>query len=240
MATGAALCVLHLGRSRGSVLLLGLLAAGLAHAVTSRGDCVSHNRLAAALLPLAVLTAVGFDAIRLAVVSTWRPMVVALLTAALIVAAGWTIFAVVTPKILPASWLATSLEALGTDEPNADAVFLEHGGKWNLTWLYIDRIAALVPVRRLPVLAYGQLESQQPTAADALQRVYFWSPGLEGDAAVSRLVCDRWPQAALYTLVDESGMFTAFAASPRGATWHPRLPAGRWTVSFCEGPSSRQ
>jgi hypothetical protein len=235
MAAGLALSTLHVTRNRAALLVLSLLATGLAHAFTSSGDAVSHGRLAAALLPLAVCAAVGFEALRLAFAPALSPRLIAAVSAALIALGGSAVFETVNRRILPASWLTISLEALATSEPPIDAVFLEHDGPWNLSWLYVRHIAALVPRRPVPVYTFSEFERTTPTTADAAQRVYFWSPGLEQDAAVSHAICKRWPGAALYTLTDQPGAFRAFAAAPRGDIWHPALANERWTMAFCPG-----
>ena len=229
---GLVVCALQVARKRSSAsaLMLVVLATALAQAFTSSGDAISHNRLAAALVPLAVLSALGFETLRLAFAATVPATALAATIAALVAAGGFTIFDRVNREILPASWLATSLEALGTGEPNADAVFLEHG----LWWLYVDRIAALLPAHPEPSRTVVQLDRLEAQLPDTGRGVYFWSPGLETDTAVSCLICERWPEAAVYTLTDKPGLFRAFAASPYGATWHPRLPTRRWTVSSCE------
>jgi hypothetical protein len=238
MALGLTLCALQVTRNRAAALLLALLMAGLAHALTSTGDAVSYNRLAGALLPLALFAALGFESLRRACVAGLRPTAAGMLTAGLIAAAGLTTFEVITPALLPASWVATSLEALGGRTPNADAVLIEHGGPWNLSWLYVRHMAALLPVPPLPTLPFSEFERVPPQPADTA-RVYFWSPGLEAEAAVARTMCARWPGAALYTLTDAAGLYSAFAVSPQGATWRPRLPQDRWAVSFCEGQITR-
>ena len=217
--------------------MLALLLAALVQGFASSGDSISHNRLAAALVPMAVFAGIGFETIRSAFAPTRRPQVVAAVAAAGIAAAGFTIFAGIDPTILPASWVATSLEALGTRHDSTNAVFLEHGGLWNLSWLYVDRIAALVPARPLPSRPFSDFERMESTASAPDRTVYLWSPGLEHEAAVSRLICDRWPGAAIYTLFDPPGLFRAFAAAPDGAHWRPRLPPERWTVTFCQAPT---
>jgi hypothetical protein len=239
MAIGLGLCVLYV-RQRASLFVLALLAAGWAPAFISGSDAVSHTRLSPALPAFALLAATGFEALRRTLVPTWRPRVAAACTAATIAGTGIAIFDGVNPRILPASWLATSLEAIGTSEPRADAVFLQHDGTWDVTTLHGSRIAALVPARPFPTRTFGEFERMQATAEDTSQSVYFWSPGLERDAAVSRAICDRWPAAALYTLLDRPGLFRAFAAAPRRDVWQPDLPPKRWTVSSCDAlPAGR-
>jgi hypothetical protein len=233
---GLALCVLHVTRSRWSALLLGLLAAALAHAFTSTGDAVSHIRLGAALVPLALLAAIGFEAIRVTCVSVAPAAVIAAVTVVMVATAGTILFEAVNPSILPASWLTVSLEALGDQGSGVEAIVLEHG---DVPWLYVDRIATLLPTQALPVLTAIQFERMDPTAAAETRRAYFWSPALEQDAGVSCLICARWPEAALYTLRDKAGLFRAFAAAPHGTDWSPRLPSERWTLSFCDIPMCR-
>jgi hypothetical protein len=236
IAIGLVVCARRVTRSRASAAILGLLAVGLMTAGASSGDAVSHTRLASSLVPLAVLAAVGFEAIRRAFVASLRPMVVAGLTASAIAASGIGIFAKVNPRILPASWLAISLEALGTGEPNTDAIFLEHG----VSWLHVSRIAGLLPARAVPVRELSELESVESMPVDLPRRIYFWSPSLEHDEAVSRAICERWPGTVLYELMDEPGLFSAMAAVPAGGGWQPGLRGDRWIVSSCAALLGRQ
>jgi hypothetical protein len=151
------------------------------------------------------------------------------------------IFTVVTPAILPASSLAISLQALGTRNPNADAIFLEHdppvdtrpGDPITVRWLHVGPITRLLPSRPLPTRTASDLEHENLGSEDQAQRVYFWSPALEEDAEISTTICSRWPGARLYTLLDEPKLFRALAAAPGGDRWRPRLPEDRWTVARC-------
>jgi hypothetical protein len=160
---------------------------------------------------------------------------------AAIALSGTVIFAIVTPTIIPSSSLAISLEALGTRDPNADAIFLQHdrpldpkpGGPVNLHWLYVAPIARLLPSRPLTTRNASDFEHEQWITGTDSPRVYFWSPALEKDARVSKTVCVRRPGAALYTLFDEPKLFRALAAAPAGDQWRPNLPDDRWTVAPC-------
>jgi hypothetical protein len=227
MASGLVVCAFQ-PTNRGVLLLLGLLASGMVTALASSGDVVSHTRLAPALLPMAVFSGLGFEALRRGLMPRWWPGAVAALTAAIIAGAGIALFDAVNPTILPASWQAVGLEALGACEPNADAIFLHYG----LPWLQVEPIAALLPGRRLSTLTYEEFERTLSTAPTATMRTYIWNPGLEADSGLSCLICARWPGAEFFTLDDVAGVSHAFAAAPPG-TWRPRLPPQRWRSSPC-------
>ncbi len=235
VAVGLVLALAHARRKRAAALLLGVLGLAFGQAFAASGDAVSHTRLAAALVPLAVFAGSAFEAIRRAFLPPGTARLAALGSAGLIAVSGIVIFAAVNPRILPQSWMTISLEALGTRAPNADALFLEHGGPYALNWwLHVGRIASMVPARPLAAINVEEIGQAQAASDEKAQpRVFFWSPGLEQDAHVSRLVCERWPGAALYALTDEPGLFRAWAAAPGGAIWKPRLPRQRWTVSPC-------
>jgi hypothetical protein len=115
------------------------------------------------------------------------------------------------------------------EDPNADAVIVDYD---DIGWLYVRYMAELLPARPLTLMLYRDVSRLQVTP-EAERKVYFWSPGLERDGGVSRLICERWPGSALYTLTDRAGMFQALAASPAGDVWRPRLPPERWRVAKC-------
>jgi hypothetical protein len=77
-----------------------------------------------------------------------------------------------------------------------------------------------------------RLLSRGPDEA-AVPRVILWSPAVDHSAGMSGRLCDAWPDAALYTIVDEAGISRAYAASPRGERWTPAIPPERWTVTPC-------
>jgi hypothetical protein len=243
MASGLIICTRHLPRSRTAAIILALLVTSLATALVSAGDAVSHTRLVAALVPLALLAAVAFEALQRRLAGPSGATSLTVLTVAVIASGGTFLFEKVNPRILPSSSLAISVDALGAAAPAADVVFLEHGGPYNLSWLHTRRIPTQLPAQPVRVLTVEEFERHELTAPAPPPRLYFWSPGLERDAGVAGAICDRWPGAAVYTLMDDPGLFSAFAAAPRGAIWLPHLPARRWSVSFCaaemcpEGPA---
>jgi hypothetical protein len=51
------------------------------------------------------------------------------------------------------------------------------------------------------------------------------------------VLCDRWPDTALFELVDRAGLSRALAARPAGPGWQPALPPSRWTAVDCRGAS---
>jgi len=230
MAIGLCLCVLYLTRRRSALFVLALLAGALAHAFTSRGDAVSHARLVGALVPIALLAGVGFEAVRSRFMPRRSTTIAGAVVARAIAAAGTVLFVDVNPRILPASSPAITFEALGTDDPNADAVIVDYD---TVDWLYIRYMAELLPSRPLAVIKYSELAHLEVTSEMA-GKVFFWSPALEQDGRVGSLICERWPQSALYTLTDRTGLFRAIAASPGGDVWQPRLPPDRWQVTACD------
>ncbi len=234
MVIGLLLCLRRVRRNPAAALILGLLATALAHAFVSAGDAVSYTRLAGAVVPFAVLSASGFEALRPVLASRWRPMRAAACVVVAVVSSGLLLFELVNPSILPSSWLGISMQALGTRRPNADAVFLEHGGPGDLSWLHVRRIASLLPAHPQATLTLEEFEHPASAAAES-SKVFFWSPALEQDAAVSRQICARWPQAALYRLMDQPCLLQAYAAAPQGRqSWRPQLPPDRWSVSSCK------
>lgn len=235
MAIGLALCVFHVARNQVAFWLVTLFAAGLLHAFTSSGDATSYSRLLSSFVPMALFAAVSFEVLRLRFLPAIGRGTAAAAAAVAVAASGWIVFAVVNPRILPASSLAISFEALGTREPNAEAVFLEPP---HVEWLHVRLMAELLPARPQEGIVYDKAE-RLAEVADVEREVIFWSPGLETDAAVSRSICERWPAAGLYTLGDRTGTTRAHAAAPAGVHWQPRLPADRWSVATCQGRAGR-
>jgi hypothetical protein len=182
MAIGLVLCVVHGRRNRAAAFFMILLLTGLIGGFTAEGDAVSHTRLAPALIPIAVMTAVGFEAVRRALAARWRPHVVGSATAGVVALSGLVIFAKVTPAIEPSSWLAIGIEALGGDHAPADAVFLTYdeprnpkpGEPWNLRWLFVEPIASLLPARPSPTRTISQLSQSE---ASTPAQLYPLEPG---------------------------------------------------------------
>lgn len=229
MAIGLSLCILH-SRRRSALFVVALLAGALAHGFTSRGDAVSHARLVGALVPIALLAGVGFEAVRRRFMPRRSPPITGAVVALAVATAGTVLFVDVNPRILQASSPAIAFEALGTDDPNADAVIVDYD---TVDWLYLRYMAELLPSRPMAVIKYSQLAHLDVTSEMA-GKVFFWSPALEQDGRVGSLICERWPHSALYTLTDRTGLFRLLAASPGGDVWQPRLPPERWQVTACD------
>ena len=224
-AIGLAISARHASRNRlaGGILLFLLL--GLAHGFTSRGDSVSHIRIGPAVPALFVLAAIGFESIRAAVETERSRSLLAPITAGMIALSGWLLFHRVNPTILPSSWLETGLEAVD-DRRWPERPILVHPA---IPWLYVDWIAALVPLPPLSTRAFSDL-IQESVPADQIE---IWSPALEQDSGVSCFVCESRPGSRLFTMYDRSGLSRAYAAAPADSDWQPALPRKRWTESSC-------
>ncbi len=246
MAIGLVLCIAAARRNRAALFFLVLLATGLIGGFTAEGDAVSHTRLAPALIPIAVMTAVGCEAVRRTFFTLSLPSVVGSAMAAAVALSGFVLFECITPAIEPSSWLAISLDALGRGPDRPAAVFLTYdeprnpkpGEPWNLHWLFVEPIATLLPTPPAAARRFGEFTGVDLTSAAPPPDVYFWSPALEDDAGVSRTLCAHWPKAALYTLLDRPKIFRAYAAVPDGGGWRPDLPPDRWSVARCPAPPS--
>jgi hypothetical protein len=214
----------HYGWAR---VLLGLLAITLLPGMTSSYDRPSITRMSNLAVPITLLAAAGFEALRCAVAP--RARAVAALAIAVIIAGGWLLHAHVTPRILPRSALNIALAAMG-GEAARRAVFIVPG--WGDP-LSSGLFAAQVPARPLPTLAYREPGVLQANGAPAAE-LFFWAPGYEDEAAVSRAICQRWPGAALYVLADEARIGAVFAASPQGPQWKPALAPSQWRVLRCD------
>jgi hypothetical protein len=182
-------------------------------------------------VPLALLAGVGFAWLQGALAPA-RPRAAAVLAVAAIALGGTLLFDVVNPRILRASWLGITIEALENERPRPAAVALAHGGSHDLSWLHVGRIAREVPREPLPSLRFEDAASLEHAARAEIE-LLAWSPALEADAKISAAVCARWPGAALYVLWDRPRLSRALVARPAGPGWSPALPAGRWERRAC-------
>lgn len=210
-----------------SLLVLLLFVTALAHGFTSRGDIVSATRLVGVALPASLLAAAGLEHVRRSA-ATFSPI----LAAGSVMLSGWMLFHVINPRLLPESWVSTSLDAIGQgrDEPTT---LLEHGtirGVGSTKWLYIPLIASRVPD---PPVATMAIDEWVDTGS-RLDGLLFWSPALENDRGVSRELCHRHPGARLFRIDDRAGLFQSFAAASPTSPWYPELPRTRWDPLDCE------
>jgi hypothetical protein len=217
---------------------LAVIATSLLAGMTSSGDFVSYTRVAPALGALALVASLGFASMRAAMagarssVGVARSVRVAIACVGAMAVSGTIVFHVVNPSILPASWLATGLEALGP-RPTVRATVVEDGGPPYYAWLNVRRIAALLPAPPLGVRTHDVLAEAPDPGAARDPDVLLWSPAVEHDVGVAAAVCRRWPRATLYELRDRAGLFRTHAAALPGVTWHPDVSASRWTATRC-------
>jgi hypothetical protein len=206
----------------------------MAPALVASGNQVSHTRMTPALAPLALLVAVGFEALVRGQATRVRRAWLAGVVAAAMAAGGLAIGLVVTPTILPSSWLAIAVEASDERAFALQPVALEYGiGENRIDWLNNAAIARLLPAAPIEVRTYSERDTSALARADAGARLHLWSPALESEVGVGRALCQRWPQAALYTLWDAPRRSRALAGLPAGDRWVPALPQGRWSVTTC-------
>jgi hypothetical protein len=227
-AVGIALSLRGARREPALGFLLALLAAALAPGVTSSYDRPSHTRMFCMPVPLALASALGFEALRRAF-----PRARALTPAALagVAAGGLAVFHVVTPSLLPSSALTLAFESRPPDE----AVLLEHPPPWDPSWLHVRRLANALPEKPLRVAAFRDAGSlAAPSDGDGpVGPVLLWSPALEYDLHVGEVVCARFATARRYTIVDRIGRSRLLAADVAGSGWEPALPRARWSASPC-------
>jgi hypothetical protein len=227
IAVGLAAAVLR-RPTRTALLVLGLVAAGGALALASAGDRVSHTRMIAAVVPLVLFAAAGFEVLRRSLPG--RSAGAATVgTALAVMLAGVVLFDRVGPRILPASAVEVALETRAASAAEPDAVLLHHAPPW----MHDERIATQLPARPLPAVAYPTFAAGDLWAETMPDRVYFWSPALDQVSNVTNTVCDRWPDVALYAVRDGTGSVAVFAAAPAATGWEPGLPARRWTTVRC-------
>ncbi|HYD50509.1 MAG TPA: hypothetical protein VEB21_19290, partial [Terriglobales bacterium] len=227
MTIGLLWCIGSARSSGLARLLLALLFASLLHGFTAGGDVTSHARVVAAMVPIAILAGLGFVIVsdRLSAPARRSVAGLALLSC---IGGGTGLFWWVGPAILPASWQTIALQSLATGASQR-AVFLHHGFKW----LYVERIATLVPALPHETQTFNHFYRSAATAAGA-GAIYLWSPSLEYDSGASCSICERWPDAELFLLYDDSGLSRAYAGVPERGSWRPALPPERWQRARCK------
>lgn len=234
-ALGIALALRALRREPAARAVLLVLALGIAPAFASSYDRPSHTRLFVAQVPLAVLAALGFEALRRTLAPGVQPLRAAAAATAAVALGGALLFDVVNPRILAASSIGITARALRGATPPGDAALLVFPGPDDLSWLHEERILRSVadsPVKVVPFEGGASLFSRAAPGAPAAE-ILFFSPGLEARLHVIESACTRWPRAALYELRDAAGLSRAFAVRPSGPGFIPALPAPRWRVVPC-------
>jgi hypothetical protein len=260
-AAGLAICLRHAPRDRVSAAVLVFLALTIAPGFVSSTDTPSLIRMLVAPILMAVLTAGGVRGIALASgialdepredsrrrVWQWLPAV-----AVVAIALGGTlIFDVVNPRILPASSLGLLIRSVDesmlarvalltsarmeSGRPGVGATVDPRVRQYHADWLrkhhpYVEDIMRTVPRRPIPVVsAESFLDAGEALPYDVL----FWTPAVDQTTAMTDRVCRRWPDAALYTIVDKAGLSRVYAARALGPGWIPAVPASQWTMQRC-------
>lgn len=234
-AVGIAAVLRDARRCRVAALLLILLGAALLPAFTSSYDRPSHTRGYCAPVLLALFAGVGFEVLRRRLLPRVSAIGVGCLGAAGIAAGGSVLFHVVNPAILAESSLALAVRLRDATPVAGGMLLLEHPGPEDLSWLYTGPIAALVPHRPLAVRRFEGVASvaNAAGAAGPVAEILLATPALDADRGVVEAVCRRWPNTAVYTLLDRAGESRLLAMRPEGGSWQPRWPEERWSVRTC-------
>jgi hypothetical protein len=233
-AFGTAVCLWSLRRRVPALGLLLLLLAGLAPAFFfSTYDRPSLARLPVLPVPVALLAAVGFQAVRDGLSIHGRSTLAAVAVSVAVAFGGIWLFDVVNPRILAASWLNLVLRTQRAESPATHLVILEpSSAQRTFEWLRTRPIAAQVPSPPIPVVTYEGAASLAQIGVTAPDLI-FWSPLHEAYADVSHGICERWADAGLYTFTDAAGVSRVFAAHPAGPGWVPPSPRTAWRVARC-------
>lgn len=231
---GFGLCLLVARRDRQMALLALLLLACLAPGSLSNMDRTSFGRMFGAPVPMALLTAVGFAAVRRRLPVNWQKPVTAVTCVAML-AGGMFLFDEVNPRITRRSALGLALEALAPSE-RGRAVLLLDRPEGKEDWTFSDLIATHIGPTPLRIIDIGD----DPRAAELPDELFaegrdvlLWSRPVEGAGAMSRRLCQRWPDAAIYAIRDAPGFSLIIGAQPSGQGWKPALPQAQWRVELC-------
>lgn len=229
MVMGLYVCLRAARRQATARLILVLLVSGALTALVSSGDIVSHTRLAPATVAVVTLMAIGFESVRLRIGGRGASRVLVWGAVVGMALGGSYVFHVVSPRVIPASWLSTALEATGTEVNATPAGFFEFGP--GPDWAHTGRMLEMIPQQKMVQVDICRAEVVR--TIEPRFPVYFWSPAHEQDGAISCLLCSLWPDATLYTMRDRAGLFATFAAVRGGVAWEPRLTPERWSLSQC-------
>jgi hypothetical protein len=249
-AIGLLVCLRAATRHANARLLLVFLAASLIPGFVSSYDRPSLTRVYGSIVPLCILSGLGFasvlDALRVSRLRAW-PVGLASVG---ILASGMVLFDVVNARILSQStfgllmrsvdvglldrvaMLTSSGEAL--HPPGVDPrVSGREDWQWEADWLryyhpYVDDLARCAPRRAIPIVAieqWGEVENYD---------LLFWGPALEQTIAIGqRRICGKWPDATVYSLTDRAGLSRVYAVQIGGEPWTPALPRSQWATTSC-------
>ncbi len=234
-AIGIGVCLRAARRSWFARVLLAVLAAAVVPGCVASADRISILRLMITPVPVALLAGVGWEGVRRSFGPAWRSSVATGVATAVIAAGGMLVFNYVNPRILASSWVGLTLQALEGAPPGGTAVLLDHPDPHTFPYWYLNEILHSLPRQPIAVREYDGVSRLigERGKESAGEELIFWNPALEEDRQVSHAICQEWPGAALYTLVDPAGLSRAFAARTRGTKWNPALPAAQWRVEAC-------
>lgn len=208
-AVGIMTCLRNAARSSVARGMLALLALALLPGVVSTYDRPSLTRLLVLPVPMALLTAIGFEHLR----RLLRPRGSATLAAGVAVlavaAGGLWLFDVVHPRLLSRSATAMAIDLVQRVAPQSP-LMVRHP-QWDVE--EVELYARQVPRQPIPVRAFAGAATFEGIEPD----IVLWSPGLEADLGVAAALCQRWPEAALFVFSDAVRRSNVFAARPRGA-----------------------
>ncbi len=211
-----------------------LLIACLAPGALSNMDRTSFGRMFGAPLPMALLSAIGACAVLGRLPQRAQTIAAGGLSVA-ILAGGIVLFDVVNPRITRRSALGLTLESLAaSDVPRAMLLLDRPEGKED--WTFSDLIADHLGEHRLAMVDIGDDPSVvelPPRLFDRGREILLWSRPVEGSTAMSRRVCQRWPDTTLFGIRDAPGFSLVFAAQISGNPWTPALPPAQWQAQRC-------
>jgi hypothetical protein len=249
-AIGFLICLRSARRNTSARLLLVFLAAALVPGFVSSYDRPSLTRVYGSIVPLCLLSGLGFagvlDALRVSRLRAW----LAALAGTGILASGMLLFDVVNARILSQSTWGLLMRSVDVGRLDRVAMLTSSGEalhppgvdprvaggedwQWEADWLryyhpYVDDLARCEPRRPVPIVPieqWGELDNYD---------LLFWGPALEQTIAIGRQrVCAKWPDATVYTIVDRAGLSRLLAAQIAGRPWTPELPRAQWTTTSC-------
>jgi hypothetical protein len=236
IAIGLVACVRAVRRSPNARLLLGFFAAALCPAFVSPVDRVDVVHAVVLPVPAALLAALGVATLRSALRSAGRHARATLVAAVLVCGGGTLLFDVVNPKILGASSVGIAIRSVAPPDA-ARVVVLDYprASSVDVRWLYTGAMTAYAGARPIGFLELPRAFAPSELAAEG-KDLLFWSPGLERDLAVSKLVCAQWPSAVVYELADDAGLGHVHGARLGEVDWTPRRPLATWRSARCPAP----
>jgi len=245
-AVGLMLTLRGARRGEGSAwYLLALLATTMLPGFVSSYDRASLTRVYGSMMPVALLATLGWLHLMRLLPHRSARRWTAMATAVVIGGSGLIVFDIVNPRILAASSYGIFMRTVDAAVLDRTAFLTFRGSvaasdenddthrHWEADWLlsyhpYVADLTRCAPRRPVPIIPV------QDVQALGARDLLFWNPALDQTVQMTEHhVCRRWPDAALFSISDRSGLSRLHGAQIGGAAWQPAAPSDKWSQRRC-------